>query len=381
MTVVTVDEPVVRGLEVAGLAVVAFTVAAATAFVYRWYLRQRVSTGLAMLVGLAVVALYLNVKSLLGDVVAGETAALSLAAVTFHGAAFAAAAIVVPLGVRIGDRLYRSTAAVTGARAVEGEVSRLVRTVGRLAAVELPDDVEDIPGYDPVTDEVKAELAGTTLLFPRGLAMADLRTRLEHRLTEDYDVGTVDLDLDPDGTVSYLAVGRHPAGIGPTLGPGMAAAAITADPPNAANPGDVVQVWSPPPDPQRITTGELRATVDDVVTLALDHHDAPTIAGGEYRLVTLPTTPRPDREFARLLRAADATLTAITVAESSPLTAATVGAIHPAVVAIRPPDAPIELVPPRRRRLVAGDTLYVVGRPDVARRMAAATTAVRAERS
>lgn len=353
MTVVTITDPLLRALEVTGLAVVAFAFAVATAFVYRWYLRERVSTGLALLVGLAVVALYLNVKSVLGDVVAGETTALSLAAVTYNGAAFAAAALLIPLGVRIGDRLYRSTAAVTGASAIDGEVSRFVRTVGRLVAVELPTDIDDIPGYDPVTDDVKQSLAGTTLLFPRGLGLAELRDRLEHRLTDDYDIGTVDVDLEPDGTVSYLAVGRHPAGLGPTLGPGMAAVAIVADPPNAANPGDVVQVWTRPPDPTRITTAEVRATVDDVVTLALDHHDATTIAGGEYRLLTLPTTSRPDREFNRLLRAADATLAAITIGENSPLAATTVGAIRPAVVAVRPPARG---PPSTSSQVVAGDS-------------------------
>lgn len=374
MTAVVVDNPVIRFLEIGGLALTAGIIAALSAMVYRWYLRERVATGLALLVALSVVALYLNVKSALGDVVAGETAALSVEAVLFNGAALVVAAATVPLGVRAGDRVYRSTAAVTGDHTVDGEVSRFIRTVGRLVAIELPADVEDIPGYDPVADDVKTSIADTTLLFPRGLSLSELEDRIELRLTDDYDIGAVDFDLDPDGTITYLAVGRHPAGLGPTLGPGTAAVAVTADPPYAASPGDSVQLWTPPPNPERVTTAEVRATHDDTVTLALDSHDAPIVAGGDYRLLTLPQTPRPDREFSSLLRAADATMAAVTIASDSPLTNATVAAIHPTIIAISPADGAVDLVPGRTRRLTPGDTLYVVARPDVIRRIETAAT-------
>lgn len=361
-------------LEIAGLGMAAFLAAAVTAAVYRWYLRERVSTGLSLLVALAVVALYLNVKSALGEVVAGETSALSLGAVVFNGTAFVVAAVAVPIGIRVGDRLYRSSVAVSGARSVEGEVSRFVRTVGRLVAIELPTDIEDIPAYDPVDEEVKTALAGTTLLFPKGLTVPELRDRVELRLTDDYDVGAVDIDLESDGTVSFLAVGRQPAGLGPTLAPGTAAVAVTADPPNAASPGDMVQLWSTTRPPTRVTRGEVRATAGDVVTLAVDSHDAPTVAGGEYRLVTLPMTPRPEREFGGLLRADNATMAAVTIGDDSALVGATVGSLQPSVIAVGPTDGPFELVPRRSRQLAAGETLYVIARPDAIRRIETAAT-------
>lgn len=61
------------------------------------------------------------------------------------------------VGRRVGDAIARNFFAPTGVKQLEGEVSRIVRTVGRATAVTLPeaDDIEDIEGYDPVADAKK----------------------------------------------------------------------------------------------------------------------------------------------------------------------------------------------------------------------------------
>lgn len=345
---------------------------------HRWYARLRVPDGLSVLVGLSGVALYLNTAGALGEVVGGRQDLLAFDAAVFNVVTFLVAGVAAAAGGRGGDRFAAGVLAVSGARSVERDVSRIVRSVGRVTTVEIPDEIGDIDGYDPVDAETKDQLAGEVLVFPRRLTHAELRERFVERLRTDYGVGQVDVDFADDGTVEYLAVGSREAGIGPTLPPGTAAVAVTADPPNNASPGDAVQVWTGgDPDgetaPKRVTNAELRGTAGDVATLAMDEPEARRLdVESRYRLVTLPVEARVDREFAAQLRAAEETLSVVTIAEDSVLASATVGALDVAVVALRTDAGDLEAIPPRTRTLVAGETVYAIGRPDRLRKLEAA---------
>ncbi|MFB6175963.1 MAG: hypothetical protein ABEI99_02245, partial [Halobaculum sp.] len=241
-----------------------------------------------------------------------------------------------------------------------------------------------------------------TLLFARRLSGDELREEFVTRLKTEYDVGYVDVDLTPDGTVEYLGLGRRARGLSHSLAPGSAAVAITADPPPSASFGDVVQIWetaspSEPPDvttdeavveaetetetetperpePSRVGVAEIRGIAGQTVTLALDEATASEVAGGEYRLVTLPAEPRTDREFAELLRAADATMSPVRVDPGSPATATTVDELPGLVVALAPETGPLVALPSGDRAVVAGDTVYVIGLPDVIREVEASAT-------
>ncbi|MFC7167635.1 TrkA C-terminal domain-containing protein [Halospeciosus flavus] len=359
-------------VRIVSLVLLAFLVAAVVALVYRWYFRDRISTGLSVLTGVSAVALALNTKSLFGLAMTGTPGIFELEQVLFNSIALAVAGAAGPVGARLGDRAAVEVFAFAGAREIEGEVSQLVQAVGRVVAVELPSEVEDIETYDPVSDETKAEVAGKTLLFPRRLTVDELRDRLANRLKDDYDIGYVDVDLEPDGTVTYLGLGRRVAGLGPTLAPGTGAVATRADPPNAASPGDLVQVWKAGDadgERERVATAELRGVADDVVTLALDETDAKRIAGGDYKLLTLPGEPSVDKQFASLLRAADETMAAVSIAAESALVGETVADLDVTVVAVRPSEGSVVPIPARSREFVPGDTVYVIARPEAIRRV------------
>lgn len=363
-------------LGVVGLTLLSGIVAMAVAIAYRWYFRERVPTGVALLAGVSAVAIYLNTRGALGAVVVGEVGYLTFEAVVFNTAAFLTAGLVAPIALRAGDRIAISAVAVTGVTDVEGDVSRLVTTVGRRTAVTLPERIDDIEGYDPVASSVTESLAGRTFIFPRGLTVEGLRDRLTARLKADFEVGYVDVDLTEDAIVEYLAVGQRVAGIGPTLGPGAGAVAIRADPPNAASPGDLVQVWQTTGDaPERVTTAEIRGIAGDVVTLALDEHEARELAGGEFRLLTMPVQSRPGHEFAGLLRAAEETMASVSVEPDTGLVGTQVSDLDATVVAIKPAAGPIQPIPPRHRELEAGDRVYIVARPAVIRQLGAESTA------
>lgn len=360
---------------VAGLGLVALVASAVAAVGYRWYFRAKIPTGLAALLGVGVVAVYLNTTDLLGTVIgtAPPTAdPFATTTVVTNVLTLFVAFALTPVGVRVGEAAVRDVYAVSGARALDDEVGRFARSVGRVTTVELPagDDIEDMENYDPVDDEVKSTLGGKTLVFPDRLSVADLRGRFVTRLKEDYQVGYVDVDFDEDGEVRYLALGSRAAGIGPTLGPGTRAVAIEADPAHSASPGDVVQVWTDDEAPHRVLTAELRATAGDVVTLAADEADVDALDGETtYRLVTLPARPRTDREFATLLRAADETLGVVHVDTSSPLVGTTLAGLDATVVAIRGADGSLDTLPSRSRTLAAAEDLYAVGRPETLRRL------------
>ena len=340
------------------LGVACALVAGAVGGVHRWYARTQVPDGLSILAGISVVAIGLNTKAALGD-----ANAIDVDTALANVGTFLAATVVAFLAGRAGDRIARTVFDDAP------DARDIVRAMGRQITVTLPQHIDDIPEHDPVDPETKTRLEGTSFGFPRRLTVEELRRRLVERLKSDYEVGHVDVDLTPDGAVEYLALGGRAAGIGPTLPPGQAAVAIRADPSSAASAGDLIQVWDPP---ERVVTGELRGVAGDVSTVVLDDDDAETVDGETtYRLVTLPSQARVDREFAALFRAADETLAVLAVEEGSALVGQSVGSLAAAVVAVRGADGAVATLPDQDRPVAAGESLFVVGRPDVIRKLEA----------
>jgi hypothetical protein len=354
---------------VAGLVLFAGVLGAAVGLVHRWYANERVPDGLTVLIGLSSVALYLNTAGALGEVIGGTGGdLLALEMVAYNTITLFLSGVAASAGGRVGDRTGISIFAVSGRKSVEQDVSRIVKSIGRVTTVEVPDDIEDIDGYEPVDLATKDKLAGQTLLFPRRLTVDELQTRFVERLRMDYDVGYIDVEFTEDASIEYLALGRRESGLGPTLPPGSAAVAVRADPPNNAGPGDAVQVWTTgegeEASPRRVMNAELRGTADDVVTLTMDVEDAKRFdTERRYRLVTLPVEARHDREFAAQLRAAEETTSAVTIESGSALVNSSVGALDIAVVAVRTVTGDIEAIPPRTRALAPGETVYAIARP------------------
>ena len=358
-----------------GLAIGAGLVAGICAFVYRWYADQRAPLGLVVLVGLSVIAIDLNTRVALGTVI-NEEAVVDVGTVLYHIGVIAAGAFASAAGQRAGDRLAADVFATTGVPTISGEVGRVVKAIGRVLTVEMPAEIDDIVGYDPVSEETKTKIAGESFIFPRRLTVAELRERLTARLKADYGVGHVDVELDDEGTVTYLALGRRAAGIGPTLPPESAAMAIRADPAYAAGAGDIVQIWRGDGS-ERICNAEVRGTAGEIVTVAIDAADTPKLDSSErYRLVTLSVDSRPDREFASLLRAATETLGVVEIDAGSALDGAPVGSLDVTVIAVSSvvADERVETIPDRERVLDAEESIYVLATPEALRKVEAAAT-------
>lgn len=364
------DDLVVVVARVVGLAILAGSLAGLLGIVHRFYARSRIPEGLAILVGLSGVALYLNTTSGLAEVLADDVDLLAPGSTLFHVATFGLAGVAAAVGGRVGDQVGDAVVTFSGDHGSDVDVSGLVTAVGRVITVDLPEEIGDVEAYDPVDPATKETLAGATLIFPRRLTVAELRDRLVARLKDDYGVGHVDVELDDDGTVTYLAVGARQAGLGPTLPPETRAVAIRADPARGATAGDVVQVFTTDPEPKRVATAEVRGTAGDIVTVAVDAGDVEKLDPAvRYRLVTLPVEPRADREFASLLRSVEETMSVSTIAEGASLVGQPVGSIDASVVAVRTADGSIDPIPSRDRQLAAGESVYAIARPDQLRRL------------
>ncbi|MFC7215044.1 potassium transporter TrkA [Saliphagus sp. GCM10025334] len=359
-------------VRILGFVVLSGAIGAGVAFVYRWYSGDGIPDGVAVLSGLVAVALWLNTQTALQSAILGDADVLDPLTATFTIASFVASAIAADGGRRTGDGLAADVGTVASTRTID-DVSRLVRSAGRVITVDLPDEIEDAEGYDPVDDDTKVLVAGQTLLFPRGLTVAALRERLVDRLEADYGIGYVDLEVSQDGTIDHLAVGSVPSGIGPTLAPGSVAVAVRADPAPDASPGDVVEVWAADgPDSRRIATADLRATAGDVVTLAIGEDDAASLEPNrEFRLVTRPSTADASRGLRALLRTADATVATVSIEADGPLVDARVDALPGLPLVLESSEGGRAETPPALvpfpdgdRRLEVGDACYVMGRPD-----------------
>lgn len=355
-------------VRILGLGVLSTVVGAVTASLFRWYSGMPLPEGIAVLLGLSAVALWLNTTATLGLAIGGTDIAVGLQPAVLTLLSFAAGGIGADLGRRLGDRIGVNIVDMAHLPNIDGNVGELVRSKGRILRVRLPKEIDDISGYDTVSEDIKAEISDTVLLFPRPITTTELKTRIIERIKTDYSVGHVDIELTTDGSVEYLAVGGRTSGLGPTLAPGTVAVAIRADPPAAASTGDTVQVWDVTDSPTLVTDGEFRGKHGDVVTLAVDSSAVDALsATNQYRLATLPDSSSADREFASLLRSAPETMEKVTITEESTLIGQPVSALTGTTIAIRSEDGTTTVLPDTSRLIQAQDTLYLIASPDLLR--------------
>lgn len=369
----TVEEAVGIGSRLFALAALAGVVGLVVAALYRWYLSESVPQGVVLFIGASAIALALNMTATLGQSIGGTTDLLDPRAGLFTIAALLVGGIASEAGRHAGDSIGARFAPARSYRGLDREVSAFVRGGGRVLRVELPPTIADMDGYEPVRGALKEELAGRVLTFPGRLTFEDLHDAFVSRLEREFGIGKVDVEFGPDGTVEYLAVGRGQAGIGHTLQPGQVAIAIRADPAYRSSPGDQVRIWRATPQPERVTSGEVRGVVSDVVTVSVAEEAVEALRSEQgYKLETVPRGHHVDREFASILRRANESAEETTIVADSELVGTRVAEAGVTVIAIERPDGTVEAPPPGDAELSGGQRVVVIGRPDELRRFIAA---------
>ncbi|WP_436932615.1 cation:proton antiporter regulatory subunit [Halosimplex halobium] len=349
-------------LRILGFALYASVVAMGVSFLYRGYSTRPLPVGVGVVVGLSFVTMSLNIDAVTQASVIADTPKLHYATASYLLGVFAVGAVAADGGRRIGDHFAADVFDVPRIDA-GGQVARLVQSAGLVVELELPESVDDIDGYPPVDGGTRRALAGRRMRFPRRLSESDLASRLAARLERDFDVGHVHAEIEPDLTVSSLAVGGRPSGIGPSLPPGSVAVAVAGDPPPDASTGDPVEVWTDGDDGGLVATGKFRASVGDVATVAVGTDDADAFDPDDaYRLVTRPDTAEDVNELVATVWEADETVTAVTVDEGDPLQGEFVDWLPVSVLVVVRGGEPIPF-PADNETLQVGDTVYVLGTP------------------
>ena len=363
---------------VVGMVVLSLTVATVVSLLYRLLMDATVPWHVPLIVGVGAVGLWMNTASTVVEFIERTAAQepLLLQNIETNSLAIIASGIAAVGGARFGDQLATSVNAIANRQQPGTSVGKIVETIGRFITVQLPkaEKIHDLDGYEQVSEETKETFGDGRFLFPRGLTLDQLHQRIVDRLRDDYGVGHVDLELDDEGTVTYLGVGSRESGIGPTLPARRGAISIQTTPPPEATPGDRVQIWRDSEEgAQRIATAELRAAGNETATVVMDVQRIKTINQSRtYDLVTLQSGKCPELEFTSLLRTANEGLDSITVAVKSPVEGLPVGALRLPVIAIRTSTDEMHTAPPRDHICSAGDTLFVIGRPDELRKFKSA---------
>lgn len=355
---------------VVGMALLAVTVGATGALLYRLIMDTAVPWHVPIITGVGAVGLWMNTARTIVEFIerTATQQPLLLQNMATNSAAIAVSGVAAIAGARLGDQVGLSLRAVTGARRSEIPMGQLVQTIGRFISVQVPraEDIRDVGEYEPVSEETKEEVSNAEFRFPRGLTLDQLHQRVVDRLRHDYGIGNVDLELDEEGTITYLAIGSREAGIGPTLPARRGAISVQATSAPEATPGDRVQVWTVENGrARRITNAELRGASDEVATLVMDVEQLEAIDQSQtYELVTLNSEQRPELEFVSLLRTANERMDSITVVDGSQLVGLPIGALTLPVIAIRAASDTMHTAPPREHVCGVGDTVYVIGSPD-----------------
>lgn len=262
-------------------------------------------------------------------------------------------------------------------------------------------EIQDIEGYPPLPDDIRTQLRGGSWRFPASLSLAELETKLEERLTDDYELAEVTVSIDRKGRAEIAAApttaglsrrvprGKRavsvktllPTGVargdivtlrlpdGDVSGPVVSARTTGVEPPKEEPPAaedeagaDGDEEKQPPPPKAPTTTGG-----DGQVTVALPVPDARRALRTDFAPMVVHSRGK-QREYEAIgvLTAGGNRFRKFTVGDDSPLAGTTIGEARirdtygVAILAVR--RGTERIVAPRGdNHLLAGDRLIVVG--------------------
>ena len=262
-------------------------------------------------------------------------------------------------------------------------------------------EIQDIEGYPPLSDDVRAQLRTGSWKFPASLSLAELETTLEARLTDEYELAEATVTVDRTGRAE-IAAAPTTAGLSRRIPRGKRAVSVQTLLPTGLARSDVVTLELPDGDVSGPVVSARTAGVESPTpptppagneepTAGPDQGEAPppkvpTAVGGEGQVtVALPyeearrvvrTTFAPivvhsqgkQREYEAIgvLTAQGNRFRKFTLASDSPLVGTTIGTAQVrdthgvAILAIRRGAERI-VVPRGDTELLADDRLIVVG--------------------
>ncbi|MFB6120283.1 MAG: potassium channel family protein [Halobacteriaceae archaeon] len=287
-------------------------------------------------------------------------------------------------------------------RTLSADVVELVGGRGRVT-VTVIGPVDDLEGYPPLPEDVRAEIAAVEWTFPANAPLDDLESQFVDRLREEFDVADAAVTIDEEARATVSAAppasalsrrvpagkravsvdGLLPTGLargdevrvmtGETTVSGTVVSARSEEAaPAAEPPAEPVAGEEPPAAPVRApstTGGEGRLTV------AVDRADADTLLAVESgRVLVTSRGTRHEYELLGLLRRAGQRFRRVTVADGGPLDGVTIGEANlretyaVAVLGVKS-GGRWTLAPRGDTPLRSADDLFVVGTRDAFERL------------
>jgi len=284
-------------------------------------------------------------------------------------------------------------------RTLPADVVELVGGLGQVR-VRVAGAVDDLEGYPPLPEELRATIAAGEWTFPADLPVSELEARVADSIRTKHEVAEVSVEIDDAGR-AHVAAAPPIGGISKRVPRGKRAVSVRALVPTGLARGEDVTVHV---DEETIhgTVVSARSTVpedggagpavsmdggtevteepatapprsptadggDGRVTVAVDRADAERLLDVDrVHVVVRARGTRREYELLSLFRRAGRRLRRLTVAEGAELADTTIGdvAIRDAygvgVLAVRRPEG-WTLAPAGSTLLEAGDELFVVG--------------------
>lgn len=104
--------------------------------------------------------------------------------------------------------------------------------------------IYDISGKSRVPQEIKDDLSEREMVFPSDLPPEEIERRLKRRLITDWGVGAVEVDIDQNEEITYLAISAKEQGLSEGVPRGYAAVPIRCEiMPSGLALGDMVRIY------------------------------------------------------------------------------------------------------------------------------------------
>lgn len=303
-------------------------------------------------------------------------------------------------------------------RTLSTDVIELVGSRGHVR-VTVAGEVDDMEGYPPLPEDLRAELEAGEWTFPADLPLVEIEARFADRLRGDYDLEDVAVRLDERGRATVSAA-PPVGGLSRRVPSGKRAVSVDALLPTGVARGDAVRILTPEDTvrgtvvsamTEKKATGEKRTDGGDGgaevavpdggekgagvpepsprsptteggegrITVAVSATDASTLLRTDRgRVIVLSRGVHREYELTTLLRRAGQRFRRATVVEGGSLDGTTIGQANVrdkygvGILAIRRDRW--RIAPAGDTDLQAGDELFVVGTPSALASFAEAAT-------
>ncbi|MHC3439434.1 TrkA C-terminal domain-containing protein [Natrialbaceae archaeon A-gly3] len=349
-------------VSVFGLVLLATLVVVLVAVGYRRTTTRRLPIAIGVLTGTSVAAVWVVTRTIKTGSVVGHLPVDGPASSAVVSTALVLTGFAAVAGRHLGDLVACDLYDIHRLEA-NGDAASLLRSARVVVAVDLPDEVADVEGYEPIDESIQRDLEGTTVRFPRSCSLEERRDRLRGHVRREYGIDIVDVTFGENGTIDRLAVGNRQRGLADTLPSNTVAVSVRGLSSSRATPGDAVEVWTAGSNAEFVSAGTLRATTGEIATVVVDAENADAFEyERRYRVIVAPDGPDDAYEFVSTLRGVEETIEAVSVEPDGPFAGEFVGWLPGRVLAIERDEGLVPL-PDDRETLQEGDDLWVLGGP------------------